>query len=181
LNKAFATPEENNRHDRSLCSRANAANYLMNMSQNNDTINAILDFQPYNSQRPDMIIPEYGRNIQKMVQYAITLEDREERNQCCRAILSVMGQLFPHLRDIEDYNHKLWDHLHIMSNFKLEVDSPYPKPSEAELDKAPEKVPYPEGEVRFLHYGRYVERMITKCAEMEDGEEKERSPWPLPT
>lgn len=143
------------------------------MSANQDKINESLDFQAYNSLRPDMIIPEYGRNIQKMVQYAVTLEDREERNQCCRAILSVMGQLFPHLRDIENYNHKLWDHLHIMSNFKLEVDSPYPKPSEEELDKAPERVPYPEGEVKFLHYGRYVERLIAKCAELEEGEDKQ--------
>lgn len=142
------------------------------MLSHTETINSSLDFTPYNSQRPQLIIPEYGRNIQKMVQYAVTLADREERNQCCRAILSVMGQLFPHLRDIEDYNHKLWDHLHIMSNFQLDVDSPYPKPNAADLDKAPEKVPYPEGEVKFLHYGRYVERLIVKCSEMEEGEEK---------
>jgi uncharacterized ubiquitin-like protein YukD len=69
-----------------------------------EKINSSLDFQPYNSQRPDLIIPEYGRNIQKMVEYAMTIEDREERNKCCRAILSVMGQLFPYLRDIEDFN-----------------------------------------------------------------------------
>jgi hypothetical protein len=143
------------------------------MSVNPESINTSLDFTPYNSQRPQLIIPEYGRNIQKMVEYASTLEDREERNRCCRAILSVMGQLFPHLRDIEDYNHKLWDHLHIMSGFQLEVDSPYPKPSAAELYKAPEPVPYPEGEVKFLHYGRYVERMIAKCVEMEEGQEKQ--------
>ena len=81
-----------------------------------------------NSARPEITLPEYGRNIQKMVQYALTLEDRDERARCCKAIISVMGQLFPYLRDMEDFNHKLWDHLHIMSDFRLDVDSPYPKP-----------------------------------------------------
>lgn len=137
-----------------------------------DTINSVLDFQPYNSNRPDLTIPEYGRNIQKMVEFAITLEDREERNQCCRAILSVMGQLFPYLRDVEDYNHKLWDHLHIMSNFKLDVDSPYPTPNAAELDSPPKQIDYPQADIRFGHYGRYVEKFIAKCISLEEGEEK---------
>ncbi len=138
-----------------------------------EKINSSLDFQPYNSQRPDLIIPEYGRNIQKMVEYAMTIEDREERNKCCRAILSVMGQLFPYLRDIEDFNHKLWDHLYIMSNFKLDVDSPYPVPNPEELDAPPGRMNYPKGDVRFGHYGRYVERMIDKCCAMEEGEERQ--------
>jgi len=125
-----------------------------------------------NSQRPDLIIPEYGRNIQRMVEYALTLEDREQRNQCCRAILSVMGQLFPYLRDVDDFNHKLWDHLHIMSNFKLEVDSPYPRPLPEELDSPPDRIPYPQGDVKFGHYGRYVQSMIEKCMGMEDGPER---------
>ncbi len=132
-----------------------------------------LDFQPYNSQRPDLTIPEYGRHIQKMVQYASTIADREERNKCVRAIISVMGQLFPQLRDIEDYNHKLWDHLQIMSGFTLDVDSPYPVPSKESLAKKPDRVPYPSGNIRFGHYGRYIERMIDKCSDMEDGEPKE--------
>ncbi|MDZ4751210.1 MAG: DUF4290 domain-containing protein [Flavobacteriales bacterium] len=132
-----------------------------------------LDFQPYNSQRPDLTIPEYGRHVQKMVMYAATIADREERNKCVRAIISVMGQLFPQLRDIEDYNHKLWDHLQIMSGFTLDVDSPYPLPSPESLRKKPDPVPYPSGNIRFGHYGRYVERMIDKCSDMEDGEGKE--------
>jgi hypothetical protein len=132
-----------------------------------------LDFQPYNSNRPDLTIPEYGRHIQKMVQYATTIADREERNKCVRAIISVMGQLFPQLRDIEDYNHKLWDHLQIMSGFTLDVDSPYPAPSKESLAKKPDPVPYPSGNIRFGHYGRYIERMIDKCSDMEDGEPKE--------
>ncbi|MFN9801715.1 MAG: DUF4290 domain-containing protein, partial [Bacteroidota bacterium] len=126
-----------------------------------------------NSQRPDLIIPEYGRNIQRMVEYAMTLEDREQRNQCCRAILSVMGQLFPYLRDIDDFNHKLWDHLFIMSNFKLDVDSPYPRPAEEELDAPPQRIPYPQADVKFGHYGRYVEKLVDKCSELEEGPERQ--------
>lgn len=137
-----------------------------------EMINKSLNFQPYNSMRPDLTIPEYGRNIQKMVEYAMTINDREERNKCVRAILSVMGQLFPYLRDMEDFNHKLWDHLYIMSDFKLDADSPYPIPNPSELDAPPARMAYPKGEVRFGHYGRYVERMIDKCVAMEEGEEK---------
>jgi len=137
-----------------------------------ETINSYLDFQPYNSNRTHLVIPEYGRNIQGMVEYALTLEDREERNKCARAILSVMGQLFPYLRDIEDFNHKLWDHLHIMSKFRLDVDSPYPRPDAEHLESKPEPLPYPHNEIRFGHYGYYVQSMIEKCSEMEEGDEK---------
>lgn len=142
------------------------------MSDNNERISETLDFQPYNSTRPDLPIPEYGRNIQKMVEYAATIENREERNMCCRAIISVMGQLFPYLRDTEDYNHKLWDHLQIMSNYKLDVDSPYPKPNPEEIEKRPDPMDYPQGEVKIGHYGRSVQKFIDKCAKMDDGEDK---------
>jgi hypothetical protein len=113
-----------------------------------ERLNKELDFQPYNSNRPNLVIPEYGRNIQRMVDHAITIEDKEERNKCVRAILSVMGQLVPYLRDIEDYNHKLWDHLHIISNFQLDVDSPYPKPDPENLVSKPER--YEGGALRPL-------------------------------
>jgi hypothetical protein len=125
-----------------------------------------------NSLRKDLKIPEYGRNIQKMVEYAMTLEDREQRNQCCKAILSVMGQLFPYLRDMEDFNHKLWVHLMIISNFKLDVDCPYPMPNQEELKVKPQAMPYPTGDVKFGHYGRYVEKMVDKCSALEEGDEK---------
>ena len=125
-----------------------------------------------NSLRTDLKIPEYGRNIQKMVDYAMTLEDREKRNQCCKAILSVMGQLFPYLRDMEDFNHKLWVHLMIISDFKLDVDCPYPIPKQEQLQERPKNVDYPTGDVKFGHYGRYVESMIKKCSTLEEGEEK---------
>ncbi|MFN0030725.1 MAG: DUF4290 domain-containing protein [Flavobacteriales bacterium] len=138
-----------------------------------ERLNKELDFQPYNSDRPDLVIPEYGRNIQRMIEYALTLEDREERNKCTRAILSVMGQLVPHLRDIEDYNHKLWDHLHIISGFQLEVDSPYPKPDPQNLVSKPQTVPYPHNDIKVVHYGHYVEEFIDKCSQLEEGPEKE--------
>ena len=137
-----------------------------------ETINNQLDFQPYNSNRPHLVIPEYGRNIQHMVEYAITLSDREERNKCVRAIISVMGQLFPHLRDIEDFNHKLWDHLHIMSGFRLDVDSPYPNPDREHLASKPERLRYPQNSIRFGHYGHYVQLMIDKCSAMDEGQER---------
>jgi len=83
----------------------------------------------YNTQRAKLIIPEYGRNIQKMIEYTIKIEDKEERNKAARAIISIMGNLNPHLRDVADFKHKLWDHLFIISDFKLEIDSPYEKPT----------------------------------------------------
>jgi len=127
----------------------------------------------YNSRRPDMIIPEYGRNIQNMVQYAIAIEDREERNKAARGIIKVMGQLFPHLRDIEDYNHKLWDHLHIMARFQLDVDSPYPNPNQEALKEGPKKVNYPGSAIKYDHYGRYLEMFVKNLAEKEAGPERD--------
>ena len=126
----------------------------------------------YNSQRSDLTIPEYGRNIKKMVDFALTVEDREERNTIVRAIISVMGQLFPQLRDIEDFKHKLWDHLHIMSDFKLDVDSPYEKPAIEEVMSKPDRVSYPQKKIRYGHYGYVLEELIRKASEKE-GEEKE--------
>lgn len=126
----------------------------------------------YNTQRPGLRLPEYGRNIQKMIEYAMTVEDRDERNKLAQAIISVMGQLNPHLRDVSDFNHKLWDHLFIISDFKLDVDSPYPKPSPESLKEKPEKLNYPSNDIKFLHYGKIIEKMIEKAANMEDGEAK---------
>jgi hypothetical protein len=130
-------------------------------------------FEPYNSERPDLIIPEYGRNIHNMVNYAKTVADREERNKVAHAIISVMGQLFPHLRDIEDFKHKLWDHLHIMARFELDVDSPYPKPKPETFQTKPDRVAYPKEEARFGHYGLTIEKLIAKARTTENPEEKE--------
>jgi hypothetical protein len=126
----------------------------------------------YNSQRPLMIIPEYGRNIQKMVAHAISIEDRELRNKVAQSIIMVMGQLNPHLRDITDFTHKLWDHLFIISDFQLDVDSPYPKPSRETLTEKPERIKYPKKDIKYMHYGKNVELMIEKAVSMEDGPEK---------
>jgi len=126
----------------------------------------------YNTRRPQMVIPEYGRNIQKMVEHASKIESKEERNKIAAAIISVMGQLNPHLRDIADFKHKLWDHLFIISDFKLDIDSPYPIPDREEIFKKPEKMDYPHHKIKFKHYGKSVEDLISKACEIED--EKER-------
>ncbi|MAC94704.1 MAG: hypothetical protein CMC96_04305 [Flavobacteriales bacterium] len=127
----------------------------------------------YNTSRPKMIIPEYGRHIQDLVNHATQIENKEERNEMVRAIVDVMGQLNPHLRDVSDFTHKLWDHVYIMSDFKLDVDSPYPKPEPEHFQSKPRKMPYPEDNIRFKHYGKGVEKLVSKAVEMEEGEEKE--------
>jgi hypothetical protein len=126
----------------------------------------------YNSQRGRMYIPEYGRNIQKMVNYAISVENRDERNRVAQAIIIVMGQLNPHLRDINDFKHKLWDHIFIISDFKLDVDSPYPKPTLQTFAGKPDKVKYPYNNIKYRFYGKTIELMIQKAIGMEDGELK---------
>ncbi|HRN40823.1 MAG: DUF4290 domain-containing protein [Flavobacteriales bacterium] len=126
----------------------------------------------YNTRRPQMVIPEYGRNIQKMVEHAISIENREERNRVAQSIINVMGQLNPHLRDIVDFKHKLWDHLFIISDFKLDVDSPYPYPDKEKIFEKPKPLEYPQSNIRFKHYGKSTEAFIAKAIEMEDGEEK---------
>ncbi len=127
----------------------------------------------YNSQRPKMIIPEYGRNIQKMVDFAVSVEEREERNKVARAIIKVMGQLNPHLRDIEEFKPKLWAHLFLMSGYKLDVDCPYPVTMEDSRKEKPDQVPYPENNIRYGHYGKTVQLLIEKAITYEDGGEKD--------
>ena len=127
---------------------------------------------PYNTGQEHLIIPEYGRNIQQLVQYTCTIKNKEERTNVAHAIIAIMGRLNPMLRDITDFRHKLWDHLFIISNFKLDVDSPYPKPSKEIFIQKPERVAYPSNKMKFKHYGRAVERMIEKASGMKAGEEK---------
>lgn len=126
----------------------------------------------YNTERPKMLIPEYGRNVQKMVDFAVTIADREERNKVATAIIAVMGELKQHLRDAEDYKHKLWTHLFIMANFQLDVDSPYPLPEPEKLTEKPDRMSYPKGSVKMGHYGKTVEKLIGVACEMEEGDEK---------
>lgn len=126
----------------------------------------------YNTERPLMTIPEYGRNVQNMINHCLTIADKEERNNCAKAIITVMGQVNPQLKDVEDYDHKLWDHLFIMSNFELDVDSPYPKPSADFFEKKPENIPYPHRKIKYGHYGAIMEDLIAAAVKLEDGEEK---------
>lgn len=127
----------------------------------------------YNSQLKKLALPEYGRNIQQMVDYCVTIEDREERHQCAYTIIATMGNLFPELRDEADYKHKLWDHLAIMSDFQLDIDYPYEVVSEAALETRPEPLHYQLDRIRFRHYGKILERMIERACQWEDGQEKE--------
>lgn len=126
----------------------------------------------YNTDRPKMLIPEYGRNVQKMVDHCVSLPDKEERNKVAKAIIKVMGELNPHLRDVEEYKPKLWTHLFIMSDFQLDVDSPYPLPEKEKLSGKPNKVDYPQTRIKVGHYGKIVEQLIGKACEMEKGEER---------
>lgn len=122
----------------------------------------------YNTQRPHMILPEYGRNVQNMIAHAMELTDREERNKAARAIIEVMGQLNPHLRDVDDFRHKLWTHLFVMSDFQLDVDSPYDMPSREVLNEKPELMEYPKSKIRFGHYGKYTENILKEIVKEED-------------
>jgi hypothetical protein len=127
----------------------------------------------YNTQQKRLILPEYGRNIQQMVDYCVTISDREERTACAYTIIASMGNLFPQLRDVDDFKHKLWDHLAIMSDFKLDIDYPYEIINPENLETRPERVNYTDGPVRQRLYGKYIELMIVKASIMENGEERD--------
>jgi arsenate reductase-like glutaredoxin family protein len=127
----------------------------------------------YNTTEERLVLPEYGRNIQNMVNYCLTIEDRNERNRCANAIIQIMGNLFPHLRDVNDFKHILWDHLAIMGDFKLDVDYPYEVIQQDNLYKRPPRVEYGNAKIAYRHYGKLMEQMIQKANEMEDGPEKD--------
>ncbi len=122
----------------------------------------------YNTSRGKMLLPEYGRNVQNMIMHAHKIENREERNRAAQAIIVVMGQLNPHLRDVDDYRHKLWTHLFIMSDFQLDVDSPYEKPEREALAERPAIMAYPKGKIRFGHYGQYTQKILELSKGVED-------------
>ena len=133
----------------------------------------LVDNLEYNTEREHLIIPEYGRHIQKMVNQAVAMEDREERNKCAKSIIAVMGNLNPHLRDVPDFQHKLWDQLFMISDFKLDVDAPYPKPSPEELSEQPEPLAYPQNFPKYRFYGNNIKRMIDVAVKWEDGDKKD--------
>lgn len=126
----------------------------------------------YNTQKKKLLLPEYGRNIQKMVDHLLTLQDREERTKAAKTVIDVMGNLYPHLRDVPDFRHKLWDHLAIMSGFKLDIDTPYPLPSLEKINEKPQKLKYSTNHIKYRHYGKLVEKLIDKIKETDDPEQK---------
>ncbi|GAP43275.1 hypothetical protein TBC1_111425 [Lentimicrobium saccharophilum] len=127
----------------------------------------------YNSTREKLIIPEYGRNVQKMVAYVISIEDREKRTNLAKTLVNVMAQLHPDQRDTVDYKRKLWDHLHIIADYKLDIDGPYPAPAPEEKIKKPQSIPYPQEDIRFRPYGKNIAKMIEKACLFDDGPEKD--------
>jgi len=131
-----------------------------------------VNFLEYNAEREHLIIPEYGRHLQKLIEQAVALEDKGERNKAARYIITVMGSLNPHLRDVPDFQHKLWDQIFIMSDFKLDVDSPYPIPSREILALKPGPLKYPQNFPKYRFYGNNIKYMIDVANSWEDGDMK---------
>ena len=121
----------------------------------------------YNTEEKKLVMPEYGRNIQNMVDYCVAIEDREERKRCANTIINIMGNMFPHLRDVNDFKHILWDHLAIMADFKLDIDYPYEIVKKENLYARPPRIPYNNNRIRYRHYGKTLELMIRKATELE--------------
>lgn len=128
----------------------------------------------YNTRQKKLPLPEYGRSVQKMVDHALTIEDREERQQCATTIVEIMGSMFPNTRNLPDHERKLWDHLAIMSDFMLDIDYPFEVIKKEEFYVAPQRVPYQTGEIKNRHYGRIVESMIEHACTLEEGEERDQ-------
>lgn len=133
----------------------------------------MLENLEYNTLREDLIIPEYGRHIQKMINHASSRKTKDERNKLANSIISVMGNLQPHLRDVSDFQHKLWDQLFIMSDFKLDVDSPFEKPSKEILNTKPAPLDYPQNFPKYRFYGNNIKIMIDEAVKWDNGEMKD--------
>jgi hypothetical protein len=134
---------------------------------------ALTDQLEYNTEREHLIIPEYGRHLQKMINHAVAQESKEERNRLAKAIISVMGNMQPHLRDVPDFQHKLWDQLFIMSDLKLDAESPFDKPTEEQLKLRPEPLNYPQNFPKYRFYGNNIKTMIDVANTWEAGEMKD--------
>ncbi len=127
----------------------------------------------YNTQLPRLILPEHGRNIQRMVNYAKNLEDRDARNRAASTIVHIVAQMNPQYKDQTEFIHKVWDQIHIMADYELDVDSPFPPPKKEDIMKKPERLDYPTHYIEYKHYGKNVELMINKALRMEPGQEKD--------
>ena len=128
----------------------------------------------YNTQEKRLFLPEYGRNIQNMVDHCVSISDRDERKRCADTIINIMGNMFPHLRDVNDFKHILWDHLAIMSDFSLDIDYPYEIIKKEDLYTKPKKLPYSQGRIAYKHYGKNLENMIKRAEEYPPGEERDQ-------
>lgn len=126
----------------------------------------------YNTQQRRLPLPEYGRSVQNMVDHALTIEDRAERQRCANTIVNIMGGMFPHLRDVADFKQKLWDHLAIMADFKLDIDYPVEIVKKESLEIKPQRILYSQHDIRFRHYGRFVQDMIKLAVDYQEGEER---------
>ena len=127
----------------------------------------------YNTTRKRLEMPEYGRNVQKMINYAVSIEDKERRLKVAHVIVNIMAQMHPKLRETADYKQKLWDHLVIISNWQLNVEGPYPEPPRDVLASKPDRVPYSEGKIKYRPYGKNIEAIIDKAIEHEEGPAKD--------
>lgn len=128
----------------------------------------------YNTQLKKLALPEYGRNIQNMVDFCLAIENRDERKRCANTIINIMGNMFPHLRDVNDFKHILWDHLAIMADFKLDIDYPYEIVKKEDLNSKPGKVDYSRPTMHYKHYGKTLEKLIKLAADYPEGKEKEQ-------
>ncbi|MEO0037851.1 MAG: hypothetical protein RIQ59_1062 [Bacteroidota bacterium] len=137
-----------------------------------ENANEVVGHLEYNAERPHLIIPEYGRHLQKLIDQAKVIADREERNKAAKYIIQVMGSLNPHLRDVPDFQHKLWDQLFIMSDFMMDVDSPYPIPTREVINLKPERLAYPQKNPKYRFYGNNIKYMIEVADKWEEGEMK---------
>ena len=137
-----------------------------------EVANDVVHHLEYNAERSHLIIPEYGRHLQKLIDQATIIEDKVERNKAAKYIIQVMGSLNPHLRDVLDFQHKLWDQIFIMSDFKLEVDSPYPIPTRDVIHLRPERLAYPQKNPKYRYYGNNIKYMIDVANSWEDGDMK---------
>jgi len=128
----------------------------------------------YNTDLSKLIIPEYGRHIHQIIENLSTIKDKKKRNEQTEIVIQIMGNLNPHLRDVNDFKHKLWDHLFIMSDYKLDVDSPYPIPEKKEQEERPKKIDNTQGSVKYRHYGKFVIDMLSKVHDIKDEETKNK-------
>lgn len=153
-----------------LCTKTQKLRVLQQLTTH---FTILINHLEYNTEREHLIIPEYGRHLQKMINHAKTRETKEERNKLANAIIAVMGNLQPHLRDVPDFKHKLWDQLFIMADFNFDVDSPYGEPSKEEIQAKPEPLKYPQNHPKYRFYGNNIKTMIDVAVNWEEGELKQ--------